>query len=299
MNETEDPRSVMMRVMRESGYDPEARPAIDLGTNATADKPENDFQPEPVDDVPVKRPAPVAVHVSRSSEDIFREFVELAKADPMYLNRLAAVFSYQSPFKRSEAVKPMPVKNVTTIECAIDDAGAPTSKRVRWDKCALRFSTKIQACTSADRRVSAPAWVGRADFREPKRAGYDADRLHRQKTFTDEYREFIRDVERIATESDMLIGFLRAETDGQGTPHVQNQLILAKRAELEAHQLSGAVLMMRDEKGVLAISLPRFDTKTSKGKALGSGFKMQSRGIRSIDEDKRGWCTGELEIARM
>ncbi|MBB3881112.1 hypothetical protein JYA61_03795 [Sphingomonas pseudosanguinis] len=57
--------------------------------------------------------APTTMHV-----DVFRAFVEQAKADPAMLHRLAAVFNYQPPFRRSNPIVPLPIRRMKTCGSA-------------------------------------------------------------------------------------------------------------------------------------------------------------------------------------
>jgi len=242
-----------------------------------------------------RQPAPSAM----SPEQVYRAFVEMARADPSYLHRLAAAFDYAKPFKRTAIVEPMPFHKIVAVECAISDRGAATAKRERWDTGRLRFNTRIQLTTKTAQAISAPSWTGVADFRTAKRAKLDADRLHRQKTFSDAYRAFLGDVIALAEAKDQMVGFLRATTDGDGTPHVEMQVIVADRAGLEAGTLDEAYLITKDATGVHMIRLPSFATTTSKGKPLSGSFSLQSRGVRSGVAEKSEWATGELKVERL
>ncbi|WP_157220609.1 hypothetical protein [Flavisphingomonas formosensis] len=279
-------------------------------------KQENDFidpepEPEPAPKILSGRrfgfdaaPEPKPVYdkieqpVYRSSEQIYREFVEMAKSDPIYLERLAHAFDYQAPFRKAEPLRPMPFATATTIEIAIADRGPPKkTKRERIERQSLRFSATIQVCTSAQTQISKAGWSGLVDFRSPKRARLDADRFLRQKSITQAYRDFIEEACIAAQNNDYMIGFLKSKTNDSGTPFTDRQIIFADRSGLENHKLDQAILMMQDQKGTAVILLPRFDEKTSTGKPLNK-FVLQCRAIRQNLDGKQDWATGEFELKR-
>jgi len=302
MNDEISARATLDALMRQSGYVP----------RAAASQQENDFiepepEPEPqrltgksfdlnhVRDTAEGQPqAPQR----RSGEQIYREFIEVAKSDPLYLERLAHAFNYKAPFRKAEPLKPMPFQNATTIEIAIGDRGpAKKTKRERIERQALRFSATIQVCTSAQTQISKAGWSGLIDFRSPARARIDADRFLRQKSITQAYRDFIEEACIAAQNNDYMIGFLKSKTNDSGTPFTDRQIIFVDRTGLENHKLDQAILIMQDEKGTMVILLPRFDAKTSTGKPLNK-FVLQCRAIRQNLDGKRDWATGEFELKR-
>lgn len=230
-----------------------------------------------------------------ASQDVFQAFVEQAKADPALLHRLASIFDYKPPFKRSAPVLPLPFERLKTVEVAIDDNGPPkTTKRKRDDRAALRFGCTIQVTTPVSSQVSKPCWRGRAQFREVSRLSLDALRLRREKKISQDYLDWLmKQVIPLATQRDWMIGCIRITTERQGSPYAEQQVILADRQGLEAHALTEAYLLSGRK---TLVKLPPFVSTTSLGKPLSGTFVLQSRGARAFDQSKASWATGELEI---
>lgn len=234
--------------------------------------------------------APTTMHV-----DVFRAFVEQAKADPAMLHRLAAVFNYQPPFRRSNPIVPLPIRRMKTIEVAIDDNGPPKpTKRVRPDRQALRFGCTIQVLTPASSQVSKPCWSGRAQFRSVSRLILDAPRLRREKKISQAYLDWlINEVIPMASTHDWMIGCIRIKTEKQGSPYAEQQVICASRVGLESNSLDNAYLITGEK--VIAM-LPSFVTTTSLGNPLSGSFVLQSRGAHPSDKSKANWKTGDLQV---
>lgn len=233
-----------------------------------------------------------------SNEAIYRAFVELVENDPSYLHRLAAKMKYRAPFKESKAVVGLPMTKLRTVEVAIEDKGPPkATKRVRPDREALRFHCTVQVTTPGTSQVSCPDWFGRASFRSPERMKIDATgELMRKKSITATYSDWlVNEIIPLATHNDYLIGCLRIDVEKGGNPHADRQVILIDRAGVEAGDLSGAILISKENGKTTMAELPRFDTKTSKGNPLQAGLSMQSRGARL--SEKLDWRTGEIKVA--
>lgn len=232
-----------------------------------------------------------------SPEQIFQAFVDLAEQDPKILHRLAAKFKYRAPFKESKPITGLPINKLKTVEIGIDDKGEEkTTKRVRPDREALRFSCAIQVTTPSSSQVSLPCWTGRAQFRSPARMTKDVAVMLTKKLISKTHHDWlVSDIIPLALANDQMIGCIRVTTEGQGTPHADRQVILVDRAGLEAHNLAEAMLISNESGNTIMASLPRFDNLTSKGKALGGGFVMQSRGSRG--GDKLDWRTGDIQVA--
>lgn len=229
-----------------------------------------------------------------SGEQVFQAFIAQARADPTYLSRLAATFNYAPPFKKSAPILPLPFRRLKTVEVAIEDRGQPKASS-RLDRVALQFSCTIQVTTPASSQISKPCWRGRAQFRSPQRMAKDAVRFCREKKIDASYRDWLlQEIIPRCVAQDWMVGCIRIETDGQGTPYAHQQVILADRLGLEAHQLDNAYLLSGDN---ILVKLPRFVGTYPGGKKLAGGFALQSRGKRSHDASKAGWATGDIEVA--
>jgi hypothetical protein len=230
-----------------------------------------------------------------SGEDIFRAFVEHARADPMHLSRLAAVFNYAAPFKRAAPILPLPFSRMKTVEVSFEDKGpAPQPKGTRPMREALRFQCIIQVTTPLSSQISKPCWRGRAQFRLPSRMLHDAAAMRKSKKISIEYLDWLTtEVVPLAAANDWLIGCIRITTEAQGTPYADRQIILVDRVGAEAHQLDTAYLLSGE--GILA-RLPPFVKTYPNGKQLAGSFALQSRAIRANDQSKLAWATGEMEV---
>jgi len=239
---------------------------------------------------PANVSAPTTVRV-----DVFRAFVEQAKADPAMLDRLAAVFNYQPPFRRSKPIDPLPFRRMKTVEIAIDDNGpSKPTKRIRLDREALRFGCTIQVTTPASSQVSKPCWSGRAQFRSVTRLQIDALRLRQRKMISQDYLDWlINEVMPLAISNDWMVGLIRISTEKQGTPYAERQVICAERNGLETHCLRNAYLISGEK---IIVMLPPFASTTSQGKPLSGSFIMQCRGVHPSDKSKADWKTGDLTI---
>jgi len=200
--------------------------------------------------------------------------------------------------KRHEVGAPMPRKGIVSIEATFGDRGPSKAKRTRPDRIAARFDVSLQVSTTKDRGVSSPSFRGRADFYEPQRALAKAQELAKPVKCLTPYFALIEQAVAGAIANDMLIGFIHTKPETGGTYYHDQQVVIASRAGLEAHQVKDAVILLGGDDGLVSFALPQTSTLTSKGNPLASKFVMQSRGEAKADAIGNSWATGVFKMQR-
>lgn len=281
-----NPQDLLSRFMRESGY------PVPTSPRAVAPLPPR------IETPPAAIIVPEIVERVREPTDaeVFQRFVEMAKADPLHLQRLAHVFNYAKPFHRASSAKPFPIKALITLEAAIAPAKPSKAKRQRADQGPHPFTMSLQAQTPKSNTVSDPMWKGRAYLGTPDRIERDADRQAKQKSISQPHREFIGEMVELARDNGYLLGMVRSESDGDGSPYCGMTIVMVGREEVEAFDLNtAAAILHREGDATAMIRLPAFDTRTSRGNPLSGGYRLQCRASRSAD--LRGdWSTGLFEF---
>lgn len=201
----------------------------------------------------------------------------------------------------------MPTTGIRAIECSIayspprargqSKNGKPA--RVRKDRPKLDYYVTIQLFDSKSQGLGDPTWRGAAQLRSPERAAKDARSKRLKTSLSDEYANWIDEIIiPVATESDLLIGFLMDKRAGEGTYFHEFQVILIDRQGLEKRNLISATILSWEKTisgaQLKSFNLPEFSGKTSSGKSLPGTFVLQSRGITKSG-DRKDWATGYIQ----
>lgn len=195
----------------------------------------------------------------------------------------------------------MPMLGIRAIECSIShspprppkDGKAGKPRRSRVDRDALPYYVTIQVFDAKSKGLSDPAWRGAAQLRTPERARIDARKKDKLTSLSSEYAAWIEEVIVPAAEQqDMYVGFLMDKQAGQGTYFHEFQVIFIHRESIESRDALNAMIVSKEDGVEKSVTLPKFDTKASKGPLKGT-FVLQSRGATKGDLYTE-WKTGSL-----
>lgn len=287
-----DARAILARLMAREGLAPSV--PVEAATAPMGALEE----PRTLERVRTLREAQASAPATLKGNDLFAAFVELARNDPTYLERLAHAFEWKAPFAKAKPVKACPLLKANSIEITLGDNGPPKPSkakdgRERPEREPFRFSGTIKINTGSNLVLSAPDWTGRIEFRSGVRAKHDAKRFNKEGTFTADFRDMIDQAVNDFATTDMMFGFLRADTEGDGSPSVSGFLFVASKEALIKRDPAMIVFAL-DPKGTSKAKLPPFDTKTNKGNRLGHGFHLQCRASVTA----RDWATGLFKFER-
>lgn len=247
-------------------------------------------------------PAPAAP-INRN--DALKRVKEAFDQDRAFAEQVVRTLGWPELLAARPKVPPrrMPMLGIRAIECSIShspprprkegNSGKPHRSRV--DRDALPYYVTIQVFDAKSKGLSDPAWKGAAQLRTPERARIDARKKDKLTSLSSEYATWIEQVIAPAAErNNFYVGFLMDKQPGQGTYFHEFQVLLICQDWVESRNVLNAMIISIEGGGEKSVTLPKFDTKASKGPLKGT-YILQSRGATKGDF-YANWKTGNLSF---